>query len=154
MRVIESHDNVGFCISNNRMAAAARGRYLLLLNNDAALHPGSLDALLREAQSTSHPVLLGLSQYTLYDGSLVDQGYKFDLFMNPIPVFATVVHEVATATGACLWVPRVIWEAVRWLSAFVRVNRRRYLPVPGCAPTATPLACSMRQASITGSART
>lgn len=112
VRVIESHNNVGFCISNNRMAAAARGRYLLLLNNDATLRPGSLDALLREAQSTTHPIVLGLPQYTLHDGSLVDRGYEFDLFMNPVPVFTTSVHEVATATGACLWVPRAIWEAV------------------------------------------
>ncbi|MHB1589621.1 MAG: glycosyltransferase family 2 protein, partial [Metallibacterium scheffleri] len=42
VRVIQSRDNVGFCISNNRMAEAARGHYLLLLNNDAVLRPGSL----------------------------------------------------------------------------------------------------------------
>ena len=112
VRVIESHDNVGFCISNNRMVTAARGRYLLLLNNDATLRPGSLDALLREAQSTTHPVVLGLPQCTLHDGGLVDRGYEFDLFMNPIPVFTVAVHEVAAATGACLWVPRAVWEAV------------------------------------------
>lgn len=112
VRVIESHDNVGFCISNNRMVAAARGRYLLLLNNDATLRPGSLDALLREAQSTERPAVLGLPQYMLHDGSLVDRGYEFDLFMNPIPVFTTTTHEVATATGACLWVPHTVWEAV------------------------------------------
>uniref|UniRef100_E6PM33 Glycosyltransferases-like n=1 Tax=mine drainage metagenome TaxID=410659 RepID=E6PM33_9ZZZZ len=112
VRVIESHDNVGFCISNNRMATAARGRFLLLLNNDATLRQGSLDTLLREAERTSHPAVLGLPQYTLHDGSLVDRGYEFDLFMNPIPVFTIGTHEVATATGACLWVPRTVWEAV------------------------------------------
>lgn len=112
VRVIESRNNVGFCISNNRMAAAARGRYLLLLNNDATLRPGSLYALLREAQNIAHPVVLGLPQYTLHDGGLMDRGYEFDLFMNPIPVFNSGTHEVATATGACLWVPRAVWEAV------------------------------------------
>ena len=112
VRIIESHYNVGFCISNNRMATAARGRYLLLLNNDAILRPGSLDALLREAQNIEHPAVLGLPQYTLHDGSLIDRGYEFDLFMNPIPVFTTAAHEVATATGACLWVPRTVWNAV------------------------------------------
>ncbi|MHB1283004.1 MAG: glycosyltransferase family 2 protein [Metallibacterium scheffleri] len=112
VRVIQSRDNVGFCISNNRMAEAARGHYLLLLNNDAVLRPGSLDALLREACDTTIPAVLGLPQYTLHDGSLVDRGYEFDLFMNPIPVFTTSVHEVATATGACLWIPREVWSAV------------------------------------------
>jgi GT2 family glycosyltransferase len=112
VRVIQSRDNVGFCISNNRMAEAARGRYLLLLNNDAVLRPGSLDALLHEARGATIPAVLGLPQYTLHDGSLVDRGYEFDLFMNPIPIFTTGVHEVATATGACLWIPREIWNAV------------------------------------------
>ncbi|WP_156054389.1 MULTISPECIES: glycosyltransferase family 2 protein [unclassified Thiomonas] len=85
---------------------------MLLLNNDAVLRPGSLDALLREACYTTIPAVLGLPQYTLHDGSLVDRGYEFDLFMNPIPVFTTGVHEVATATGACLWIPREVWSAV------------------------------------------
>jgi GT2 family glycosyltransferase len=112
VRVIEGRDNVGFCISNNRMAEAARGHYLLLLNNDAVLRPGSLNALLRAARNATSPLVLGLPQYTLHDGSLVDRGYEFDLFMNPIPVFTTGVHEVATATGACLWIPREVWNAI------------------------------------------
>ncbi len=112
VRVIESRDNVGFCISNNRMAAAAQGRYLLLLNNDATLRQGSLDAFMREAERALHPALLGLPQYTLHDGSLVDRGYEFDLFMNPIPVLTITTREVAAATGACLWVPRTVWDAV------------------------------------------
>lgn len=112
VQVIESRDNLGFCISNNRMAEAARGRYFLLLNNDARLRPGSLEALLREAHSATTPAVLGLPQYALHDGSLIDRGYEFDLFMNPIPVFTVGVHEVATATGACLWIPREVWNAV------------------------------------------
>ena len=112
VRVMESRDNVGFCISNNRMAAAAQGRYLLLLNNDAKLRQGSLEAFMREAESALHRAVLGLPQCTLHDGSLVDRGYEFDLFMNPIPVWTITTHEVATATGACLWVPRTVWDAV------------------------------------------
>lgn len=110
--LIESRYNVGFCISNNRMVEAGRGRYLLLLNNDAVLRPGSLEAMLREARNAPTPVVMGLPQYTLHDGSLVDRGYEFDLFMNPVPVFTAGVHEVATATGACLWIPREVWKAV------------------------------------------
>jgi GT2 family glycosyltransferase len=44
--VIESHVNVGFCISNNRMVERANGEYILLLNNDAALMPDALATLL------------------------------------------------------------------------------------------------------------
>lgn len=112
VRTIENQSNVGFCISNNRMVSAAKGRYLLLLNNDATLRPGSLIALMRDAECGVRPTVLGLPQYTLHDGSLVDRGYEFDLFMNPIPVFEDEGRQVATATGACLWVPREVWDAV------------------------------------------
>lgn len=112
VHVIESQHNMGFCISNNRMVEAAQGHYFLLLNNDAVLRPGSLQAMLQEARNTPTSVVIGLPQYTLHDGSLVDRGYEFDLFMNPVPVFTAGVHEVATATGACLWIPREVWKAV------------------------------------------
>jgi GT2 family glycosyltransferase len=32
--------------------------------------------------------------------------------MNPIPVFAPGRQEVATVTGACLWVPRRVWDEI------------------------------------------
>lgn len=112
VRVIRSRANVGFCVSNNRMAEAAGGDYLLLLNNDARLRPHSLSALLAEARRISVAAVLGLPQYAMHDRSLVDRGYEFDLFMNPVPVFTAGSHEVATATGACLWIPRAVWDAV------------------------------------------
>lgn len=39
-------ENVGYAGGNNRGAAAARGQYLVFLNPDTVLHPGSLAALL------------------------------------------------------------------------------------------------------------
>lgn len=109
VEVLLSNTNVGFCVSNNRMVAHSRGTYILLLNNDAVLRPGSLKALLEYSATQSVQGILGLPQYTLYDGSLVDCGYEFDIFMNPIPVFAQGPVEVGTVTGACLWIPRKIW---------------------------------------------
>ena len=55
VRLIASRENVGFCVSNNRMAAAAQGEYLLLLNNDATLHPGALATLMQEALRLRQP---------------------------------------------------------------------------------------------------
>ena len=49
VELIASDANVGFCIANNRMVAASRGQFVLLLNNDAALMPGALATLLAEA---------------------------------------------------------------------------------------------------------
>ena len=109
---LEGAKNAGFCISNNRMVEASRGRYVLLLNNDAVLRPGSLRRFFEFAES-GHPTdIVGLPQYTLVDGSLMDRGFRTDIFMNPIPSLAPATHEVAVATGACLWVPRAVWDAV------------------------------------------
>lgn len=112
VRELESCTNVGFCISNNRMVAAARGRYVLLLNNDATLHPGSLQRLLAFARDGHEHDILGLPQYTLIDGLLMDRGWRVDVFLNPLPVLAPGTHEVAVATGACLWIPRELWNEV------------------------------------------
>jgi GT2 family glycosyltransferase len=111
VRIIESRDNVGFCVANNRMAAAANGRYLLLLNNDATLRPGSIAAF-AAAAARLPDAILGLPQCARHDGKVVDHGYGFDLFMNPIPRLAPGEAEVETVTGACLWVPRPTWQTL------------------------------------------
>ena len=94
------------------MVAHSRGEYVLLLNNDAVLRPGSLKAFRDYAATQPIQGILGLPQYTLYDGSLVNRGYEFDLFMNPIPVFAEGPTDVSTVTGACLWIPRKVWDEI------------------------------------------
>lgn len=45
VRVVGNETNLGFVDACNRGAAVARGRYLLFLNNDTAVMPGWLDAL-------------------------------------------------------------------------------------------------------------
>ena len=110
--VLESTSNVGFCVSNNRMVAMAKGLYLLLLNNDAILRQGSLKALAAHAAIQPKAGIFGLPQYALHDGSLVDRGYGFDLFMNPIPLFDEGPTEVGFVTGACLWIPRRLWDEI------------------------------------------
>jgi GT2 family glycosyltransferase len=112
VHVLASKNNAGFCISNNRMVEYAHGKYILLLNNDAILRPGSLRAFLLDAEASAIPGIIGLPQYSLADGTLVDRGYEFDLFMNPIPAFIPSRQEVASVTGACLWIPRKIWDEI------------------------------------------
>lgn len=112
VHVLASKTNAGFCISNNRMVDHSHGTYILLLNNDAILRPGSLRAFLLEAEASAKSGIIGLPQHSLIDGALVDRGYEFDLFMNPIPAFAPGRQEVATVTGACLWVPRRVWDEI------------------------------------------
>jgi GT2 family glycosyltransferase len=109
-KLIVSDSNVGFCVANNRMAAEARGTYLLLLNNDAALYPDALQALLMEANRIDRPAILGLPQYDAGSGELVDIGSLLDPFLNPVPNLDPNRNEVGMVIGACLWVPRELWD--------------------------------------------
>lgn len=112
VRMIRGDVNRGFCISNNRMADVAKGHFLLLLNNDAILRTGSLERFLEFAIAGHADCILGLPQYALEDGTLLDRGYNTDPFLNPIPVKQTGIHEVGVATGACLWIPVSVWRKV------------------------------------------
>lgn len=110
-RIVAGKENAGFCISNNRLAEIARGRYVLFLNNDAKLMPGSLQQLVRFARD--HPdSILGLPQHTLGREALLDRGYWTDPFLNPIACFQPGDRPTGVVTGACLWVPRAAWESI------------------------------------------
>ncbi|MES2243783.1 MAG: glycosyltransferase [Pseudomonadota bacterium] len=109
-RVIVSDSNVGFCVANNRMAAEARGQYLLLLNNDAALYPDAMQTLLSEADRIDRPAILSLPQYDFDSGELLDIGSLLDPFLNPVPNRDPDQSEVGMVMGACLWIPKALWQ--------------------------------------------
>ena len=110
VKLIASAENVGFCVANNRMAAAARGDYLLLLNNDGTLLPDALQTLLAEAERIGRPAILTLPQYAAATGELLDIGSRLDPFLNPVPNRDPARGEVGTVHGACLWIPRALWQ--------------------------------------------
>ena len=108
--LLASDTNVGFCVANNRMANAARGEYLLLLNNDAALHDDAMRTLLAEAERLSAPAILTLPQYDWDTGVLVDRGCLLDPFHVPVPNLDPSRRDIAYAIGACLFLPRTLWR--------------------------------------------
>jgi GT2 family glycosyltransferase len=110
VRVIASPDNVGFCVANNRIAEVANGEYLLLLNNDAALNAGALQALLSEAARIAGDAILTLPQYDWETEALVDRGCLLDAFYNPVPNLDPQRSDVAYVIGACLWIRRALWR--------------------------------------------
>lgn len=112
LKVIRSQENVGFCVSNNRMVAGAQGEYILLLNNDAELFPDALRVLMDAAMSIGRPAILGLPQFDAADGHLIDRGSLFDPFLNPIPNLDPARHDVGMVMGACLWIPRSLWDEI------------------------------------------
>lgn len=110
--LIESQENVGFCISNNRMAARAQGEFLLLLNNDAALFPDALSTLYKSARQLDKWAIIGLPQYNAATGDLIDRGSRLDPFLNPVPNLDPERQEVGMVIGACLWIPRILWDEI------------------------------------------
>jgi len=109
VKLIESKKNVGFCVSNNRMAAIATGEYLLLLNNDAALMPRALETLRKTATDIGKPAIFTLPQYNAETRELIDLGCYLDPFLNPVPNLDLTQKDVGMVIGACLWIPRNLW---------------------------------------------
>jgi GT2 family glycosyltransferase len=108
--LIVSERNVGYCVSNNRMVSRARGRYILLLNNDAVLHRDAIRTLFNHAEQQPGPAILGLPQYDLQTGELIDRGSLFDPFLNPVPNRDAGRTDVGMVMGACLWLPKGLWD--------------------------------------------
>jgi GT2 family glycosyltransferase len=121
VELLASQENVGFCVGNNRMVAHARGDYLLLLNNDAALHSDALAALLSLARKQNPAGIATLPQYDWESGALVDRGCLIDPFYNPIPNLDEARQNVAMVIGACLFLPRTLWSQLggfpEWLGS-------------------------------------
>lgn len=109
VELLASEQNVGFCIGNNRMVAHARGEFVLLLNNDAALWPDAVSTLLATAQAATQARILTLPQYDWLTGDLVDRGCLLDPFYNPLPNLDPLRREVAMTIGACMFLPRALW---------------------------------------------
>jgi len=110
VKLITSEVNTGFCVSNNRMVSKASSEYILLLNNDAVLLPDAVSTLYKEACRQHIPGILGLPQYNFFTGKLIDKGILFDPFINATPNLNTKITDVGMIIGACLWIPKTLWE--------------------------------------------
>jgi GT2 family glycosyltransferase len=114
-------ENRGYCYANNRMAEDARGEYILLLNNDAFLQADAIAVLLKAAEQIGQPAILTLPQYDAVSRQLLDIGSLLDPFLNPIPNRDRHRGDVGLAMGACLWIPRALWQQLggfpEWLGS-------------------------------------
>lgn len=110
VRLLCSEVNVGFCESNNRMVAIANGQYIFLLNNDATLWPDALQVLVSQSQASQPQGILTLPQYDRQTCELVDRGCLLDPFYIPDPNLDPQRKDVAMVIGACMWLPRSLWD--------------------------------------------
>jgi GT2 family glycosyltransferase len=82
-RLIANTDNRGFSAANNQGLAAAAGSYILLLNSDTEVEPGSLRALLDFAAGHPRAGIVG-PQLLNADGSLQPSGGRFPTPLSTI----------------------------------------------------------------------
>jgi GT2 family glycosyltransferase len=59
VRLVENKENRGIAVGNNQCLQAAQGRYVLLLNNDTVVLPGTLDQLVAFADAHSDAGAVG-----------------------------------------------------------------------------------------------
>jgi GT2 family glycosyltransferase len=103
--------NLGYCEGNNRAAEAARGQFLLFLNNDTWLEPRCLEQLLAEVRRTgagaAAPLILNYD-----DDSFQSLGaFGFDLFgLASTRAFASETREVLMPEGCAYLVRRELFQ--------------------------------------------
>jgi GT2 family glycosyltransferase len=118
VRVVTHAANAGFGRSCNDGAAAARGEYLVFLNNDTEPRPDWLDALCAAADAAPRAGVLGCK--LLYpDGTVQHAGVVFHPDGTPRHLYAgfpadhpavNVPRRFQAVTGACLLVRRALFE--------------------------------------------
>jgi GT2 family glycosyltransferase/glycosyltransferase involved in cell wall biosynthesis len=118
LRILNHQSNLGFLHSCNEAAQAARGEYLLFLNNDTEVTRGWLAALLRVFEQRKDAGLVG-AKLVYPDGRLQEAGGiiwrdasgvnygKGDHADRPEYNF---VREVDYCSGACMLIPKALFD--------------------------------------------
>lgn len=118
VRIIRNPENRNFLLAVNQAAREASGEFLLILNNDAQVLPGTLQSALHTIRSADDVGAVG-GRLILLDGSLQEAGSiiwrdgsclgygRGDAPSAPMYMFR---RDVDYCSGAFLLTPRKIWE--------------------------------------------
>ena len=118
IRYLRNDENVGFLHSCNRGADQARGRYILLLNNDTLVQGGAVDALADTFELHDNVGLVGAKLY-FGDGSLQEAGgivWSDGSAMNygrgddPRKPEFNYVRDADYCSGAAIMAPATLWR--------------------------------------------
>lgn len=126
---LRNESRCSFSENNNRMAAAASGEYLCLLNNDTRLSPGWLSSLLQVCARRPKLGVLGNLHLYPHSGRVQHSGMGFDendmpLHLNPgaDPRLPSVnwEREFQAVTFACVMIPRSVYGELNGLETAYR----------------------------------
>ncbi|MEY2562646.1 MAG: hypothetical protein QOH88_839 [Verrucomicrobiota bacterium] len=118
LRVLRNATNLGFLHSSNAGAAAARGEYLLFLNNDTEVTPGWLEALLKVFELRADAGLVG-AKLLFPDGRLQEaggimwrdaSGVNYGKWDNADKPEYNYLREVDYCSGACVVLKKSLFE--------------------------------------------
>jgi O-antigen biosynthesis protein len=118
IRALQNAQNVGFIGACNAGAAAANGAYLVFLNNDTAVQPGWLDALIATFAQRQDAGLVG-AKLVYPDGRLQEaggiifrdgSGWNYGRFDAPNDPRYGFVREVDYCSGAAIAIRKGLFE--------------------------------------------
>ena len=117
---IRNPQNMGFLRSCNNAAKSARAPYVFFLNNDTAVLPGAMDALLATVRALPDAGLVG-AKLIYPDGSLQEaggyvwqdgSGANLGRYGDPDEPGYNLRRDADYISGAAILVPRDLWETV------------------------------------------
>lgn len=118
VRVLRNKGNLGFVLTCNAGAAAARGQYLLFLNNDTLVKPGWLDALVDTFEQIPNIGIAG-SRLLFPDGTLQEaggiiwrlgDGWNWGRGRDPADPAFSYLRDADWVSGAALMIGRALFN--------------------------------------------
>ncbi|MGB5749031.1 MAG: glycosyltransferase, partial [Desulfobacterales bacterium] len=125
IKIIKNSENLGFAAGNNQGIAAARGDYILLMNNDVVVTPGWLSRMVACAEKSSMIGMVGpKSNYV--SGPQFVENVSYDIKnLNGLERFSSEfakIHSGKTTpfwrvVGFCMLIKRTVIEKIGGLDA-------------------------------------
>lgn len=122
VRLIENGENLGFARGNNVGIKAARGDYVLLLNNDTYVPPGAIAAMVRHLERHPEIGIIGPLTNNIGNEARIEVSY------DDMPAMEAIARDLVTGY-------RGIWTEIPVTAYFCAMFRKADLDRIGDLPT-------------------